>query len=214
LKGSLCGSGQPIWASFKREKKRFSCSNLETAKSPETAKSQFEQDSNMQIFVSLSQTETSKSCLDPQRLPFKDSLLLQNLVGPGSASTSRAAAVEAHHDPDNTRTSWRRPPARLLAEQHDPHNAHNASRSAPLRQVIRHVIVTPYPNTTCKCISLCHAFLTAAILPGRAAAERFNLEVTIRDTFAVCASGATPARKKNIMDQQRQKRCTNIQVDL
>jgi len=98
LKGNLYGTGQPISPSFlifRKETKRFFCSNPkqrnlwetakspETAKSSETAKSQFESDSNRKISLSLSQKEAHIGCPDPQRLPFKGSSLLQNLIEPG-----------------------------------------------------------------------------------------------------------------------------------
>jgi len=96
LKGSLslCGSGQPVWASFgERDTEVFrldysirisKLQNLrETSKSLETAKSQFERDLNRKISWSLSEKEAHIVCPDPQRLPFKGSLLLHNLVGPG-----------------------------------------------------------------------------------------------------------------------------------
>jgi len=52
-------------------------------KSWETAQSQFERDSNRKISGSLSQKEIDIGHPDPQRLPFKGSLLSQNLIGPG-----------------------------------------------------------------------------------------------------------------------------------
>jgi len=91
LQGSLYGTGQPISPSFlifRKETKRFFCSNpnqqnlWETAKSPETAKSQFESDSNRKISLSLSQKEAHIGCPDPQRLPFKGSSSLRNLIRP------------------------------------------------------------------------------------------------------------------------------------
>jgi len=86
LKGSLCGS---IWASFFNQDPHIFLFESETAKSlrnskfPETDKSKFERDLNRNIGGSLYQKEAHIGCPDVQRLPFKGSLLLQNLIGPG-----------------------------------------------------------------------------------------------------------------------------------
>jgi hypothetical protein len=89
LKGSLCGSGQLLRVSIrKRDPQIFlfeSRSNRDFAVSKDFAVSQrfccFEiQQENLWVtFLKV----TTKSYPDPQRLPFKGSILLQNLVGPG-----------------------------------------------------------------------------------------------------------------------------------